>query len=285
MKKTVPALAALSIGAAVPAFAATSTAEPAAQSSSAGTDSLDYASDAPEDGFVDDDGLYARPGIDEIVAQAKALGVLDEAELAAYRDAETRIAALEEEAADLVILDISMPGSDGFEICRRLREISPVPVMMLTARDTDSDMIDSIMLGADDFLAKPIRSAQLQTRVHALLRRSRMDSTLRPLSFGPLRLDAASQQVLFDGAELSLTPTEFEVCSRLIRAAGSLVTRRTFMREVWGYEVEAPSRTLDETIRRIRKTLDAASSTVRIENKWGRGYRLALDGAGKGEGA
>lgn len=167
------------------------------------------------------------------------------------------LAAFEEEAADLVILDISMPGSDGFEICRRLREISPVPVMMLTARDTDSDMIDPIMLGADDFLAKPVRSAQLQTRVHALLRRCRMDSTRRPLSFGPLSLDASSQQVLLEDAELPLTPTEFEV----------------------------PSRTLDETIRRIRKKLDAASSTVRIENKWGRGYRLVLDGAAQGEGA
>ena len=186
--------------------------------------------------------------------------------------------------ADLVVLDIMMPGTDGLTVCKRLREISNVPIIILTAKDSEMDYLRGLAIGGDDYLTKPLSPAMLVMRVKALLRRVEMSSKGERrarreedqdmLSFGDVTLSTSSHEARAAGTELSLTMTEFALLRRLLVAKGQAVSRDVLLRDVWGIDAEVETRVTDECARRVRRKLREAGSHVGIKAVWGFGYKL-----------
>jgi DNA-binding response OmpR family regulator len=173
---------------------------------------------------------------------------------------------------DLVVLDLMLPGLDGLEVCRRIQRDRPVPVLMLTARDDEADVLVGLGVGADDYMTKPFSQRELVARIRALLRR--VERRPEPLSdateLGPLKVDPASRRVTVDGDEKHLTPTEFDLLRTMAARPGVVFTREQLLAEVWGWRDGSGLRTVDSHIRGLRRKL--GSSLVRTVH--GIGYAL-----------
>ncbi len=180
------------------------------------------------------------------------------------------------ERPDLVILDIMMPGSSGLTICQKLREISDVPIILLTAKDSDADYVAGISLGSDDYLVKPFNPTILGMRCKALLRRVNMSKDKKDDSFkcGDLSYSKKEHSIYVDDKELSLTKTEFLCLKYMMEHFEEAVSRESLLENVWGYDNVVETRVTDETIRKIRKKLKEFDSQTIIKNKWGYGYIL-----------
>lgn len=177
---------------------------------------------------------------------------------------------------NLVILDLMLPLIDGWEVCRELRRISDVPIIMLTARDDSIDKILGLELGADDYITKPFDSRELIARVRALLRRSHRTYSGTTLQPSPgLEINLESQSVTRDGNPLTLTPTEFDLLTHLARYPGRVFAREELLEQVWGYDFPGDLRTVDVHIRRLRLKVehDPAQPTL-IRTRFGVGYVL-----------
>lgn len=209
-----------------------------------------------------------------------ALAVRFEAE--GYRvsqafDGPTALAAAEAEAPDVVVLDLMLPGVDGYEVCRRLQAERPVPVLMLTARDDENDVLVGLGVGADDYLTKPFRIREVVARVAALLRRvDRADVLAQGPSqehvVGALRIDTASRRVWLSEESVHLTPTEFDLLVALARVPGKVITREALLREVWDWADASGTRTVDSHVKALR----AKVGTERIRTAHGVGYALEV---------
>jgi len=177
---------------------------------------------------------------------------------------------------DLVVLDLMLPGLDGIEVCKQIQRERPTPVLMLTARDSETDMLVGLAVGADDYMTKPFSARELVARVHALLRRADRPSTgdQRAVRIGTIELDAASRRVRRGGELVHLTPIEFDLLQYLASRPGRVANREELLVNVWGYEVPSGARTVDSHIRSIRRKLGA--DVVRTVH--GVGYAVA-DGA------
>ncbi len=184
--------------------------------------------------------------------------------------------AFAQQPADLVILDIMMPGSSGVEICEKLRAQSAVPIILLTAKDSDADYVVGITLGADDYLVKPFKPTVLSMRVKALLRRVEMtaQTSEQNISCANLSYDYKARNIYVADSALNLTKTEFECLLYMMRHFNEAVSREMLLENIWGYDKMVETRVTDETIRKIRKKLKAAGSRAAIKNKWGYGYIL-----------
>ncbi len=180
------------------------------------------------------------------------------------------------ENADLVILDIMMPGSDGFIICKKLREISAVPIILLTAKDTDADFIEGINQGSDDYLIKPFNPVRLGMKVKSLLRRAELNATKSEenIQCADLLYNKKEHLMYVNGVELPLSKTEFACLEYMINHYEEAISREQLLEDIWGYDSSVETRVTDETIRRIRKKLNQADSRLVIRNKWGYGYIL-----------
>ncbi|MGW3358301.1 response regulator transcription factor [Streptomyces bungoensis] len=218
---------------------------------------------------VDDD-----PTVAEVVA-----GYLDRAGYTVDRAADGP-AALERAAAhrpELVVLDLMLPGMDGLEVCRRLREHGPVPVVMLTARGDEEDRVLGLEVGADDYVTKPFSPRELVLRVESVLRRSRPaagDDRRGPLHAGGLGIDPAGRRATKNGAELALTLREFDLLAFFLRHPGRAFGREELMREVWGWDFGDLS-TVTVHVRRLRgKVEDDPARPRLIQTVWGVGYRF-----------
>lgn len=181
------------------------------------------------------------------------------------------------EPCDLVILDVMMPGSDGFSVLTGIRRISTAPVIMLTARDSENDLAMGLGLGSDDYITKPFSAMALLMRVRAIFRRIEFESAkFRPAQpetrFGRLSLDEASRSILLDREPLPLTPTEYGVLRDLMLHAGEAVSREDLLNRVWGFDSYVETRATDDTVRRLRQKLEG--SGVKIAAVWGYGFRL-----------
>lgn len=186
--------------------------------------------------------------------------------------------AFRENECDLVILDIMMPGSDGLYICKKLREISEVPIIILTAKDTEADQMKGFLYGSDDYLVKPFSPSLLVLRVSALLRRANMSKSKKDMTFGDIVLSEKEHIVSCKGEDIGLTVIEFSLFTYLLFEAGNAISRNDILDKVWGIdEDDIETRVVDETIRRIRKKLKLKSSNVRITAVWGYGYKLEID--------
>jgi DNA-binding response OmpR family regulator len=184
-------------------------------------------------------------------------------------------------AVDLVVLDLMLPGLDGRGVCRRLRAVSDVPVIMLTALDDDRDKIEGLELGADDYLTKPFNPQELVARVRAILRRaSRPAPAVAPepghhLDLGNLHLDLDARRLLVAGTEVILRTKEFDLLSAFASSSGIVLTRDQLLERVWGGEFDGDTRTVDVHVSRLRDRLHAVGATVEIETLRSVGYRLS----------
>jgi two-component system KDP operon response regulator KdpE len=165
----------------------------------------------------------------------------------------------EEENPVLVILDIMMPRMDGFEMCRRLREWSEVPIIMLSAKGDENDKVKCLDLGADDYITKPFGTEELLARVRAVLRRAEVIGTAPtrpPFVSGDLKISFAQRQVTVAGSEVKLTPTEFSLLQELVLNAGKVLTHTQLLQKVWGPEYRDEKEYLHEFVRRLRNKLE-----------------------------
>jgi len=163
---------------------------------------------------------------------------------------------------DLVVLDVMLPGLDGHEVCRQVQAEHPVPVLMLTARDDETDVLVGLGVGADDYLTKPFSMRELVARVRVLLRRVERAAALadrvpRELAVGPLEIDRAQRRVRHRGDAVHLTPTEFDLLVCLAEQPGTVLTREHLLAEVWGWRDAAGTRTVDSHVRSLRGKLGA----------------------------
>ena len=178
---------------------------------------------------------------------------------------------------DLVVLDLMLPGLDGLEVCRRVQRDRPVPVLMLTARESETDVLVGLAVGADDYMTKPFSSRELVARVHAILRR--MERTLvfpgprGTVRVGDVEIEPASRRVRRQGEQVHLTPTEFDLLSWLATHPGAVCTREQLLTRVWGYRDASGARTVDSHVRALRRKL----GTDVIRTVHGVGY--AIEGA------
>jgi DNA-binding response OmpR family regulator len=177
---------------------------------------------------------------------------------------------------DLAVLDIMMPGTDGITVCRQLRSISKVPIILLTARESEMDYIMGINSGGDDYLVKPFRPSILVMRIRALFRRMEMEHVpdSDEISFGDLCYSGKNHSIACRGADLGLTMTELALLRHMMKNADRAVSREELLEKIWGIYADVETRVTDETIRRIRKKLKMAGSTTAISVVWGYGYRL-----------
>jgi DNA-binding response OmpR family regulator len=183
------------------------------------------------------------------------------------------VAAYGEHSPHLVVLDVMLPGYDGHEVCRRIQADRPVPILMLTARGDEADVLVGLGVGADDYLTKPFRMRELVARVGALLRRVERAAELvgrRALELGDLRVDAAARRVWRGREEIRLTPTEFDLLLCLAATPGAVVSRDRLMAEVWGWPGASGTRTVDSHVKGLR----AKVGVDRIRTVHGVGYAL-----------
>jgi len=177
-------------------------------------------------------------------------------------------------AFDAMVLDVMLPGMDGFTVARRLRERqNQVPILMLTARDAASDIVDGLDLGADDYLTKPFSFDVLLARLRALGRRGPI-AQLTVLRAADLTLDTGSREVKRAGRELHLTRTEFSILELLMKNAGRVVTRESIIEQVWGHNAEIESNTLDAFVRLLRAKVELEGELKLINTVRGVGYTL-----------
>jgi DNA-binding response OmpR family regulator len=175
----------------------------------------------------------------------------------------------------LIVLDIMLPEIDGFEVCRRVRADSDVPILMLTARDDDIDKIVGLELGADDYLTKPFNPRELVARVKAILRRldREPDQHGEPIRIGDISIDPARREVHISGEPAQLRAKEFDLLSTFAEHEGIVLSREQLLNLVWGYDFFGESRTVDVHVAHLRKHL-ANSAEVSIETVTGVGYKL-----------
>jgi DNA-binding response OmpR family regulator len=195
---------------------------------------------------------------------------------------EAALTAAERRRPDLVVLDLGLPGMSGDEVCRRLRSQSDVPIIMLTARDAEEDLVHGLQLGADDYVTKPFSPRELTARVSALLRRAHADAVPQAdrleRAGGRLVVDSARRRVSLDGEVLELTESEFRLLQALARFPGRVYTRSELVERLQGMEFEPYERTIDAHIKNLRRKLgDDARAPRLILTAYGRGYSFAED--------
>jgi|BarGraNGADG00212_2_1021979.scaffolds.fasta_scaffold04634_4 DNA-binding response OmpR family regulator len=179
---------------------------------------------------------------------------------------------------DLVLLDVMMPGMDGWEVCRRLREVADIPIIMLTARGMRQDVIQGLTCGADDYVRKPFDLQELELRIKALLRRSQpqRNGDVDLFDDGRLLIDLERRIVLCRGQPLHLTPTEFRLLAYLVRHIGRVVAHEELVRAVWGPRYADETANLGVYIRYLREKLEETPNSPQyICTEWGIGYRFA----------
>jgi DNA-binding response OmpR family regulator len=217
-------------------------------------------------------------------------------------DGPTALTLVEQHRPDLIILDWMLPGMDGLAVCRRVRQSHLMPILMLTARSEEIDRVLGLEVGADDYVVKPFSMRELLARVRALLRRvildaqspatsgsssgapsplvdavaesGEADTSTDAIIRGSLRVDPAMHVATLDGAELELTPKEFELLQLFVEHPGRAFSREFLVERIWGYEYDGFERTVDTHITRLRKKLGPLGD--KIVTVWGVGYRLVL---------
>lgn len=207
-------------------------------------------------------------------------------EVSAFETGDELKAAFDEKPADLVILDIMMPGTDGLTLCRQLREKSSVPIIMLTAKDSEYDYVQGITIGSDDYLTKPFRPTTLLMRVRSLLRRMDMNeksdrsskAAVEDISIGDLTFSSSRNEILCDGKPVKLTRTELKMLLYMMKDPEKAYSRDELLNAIWGFDTKVETRVTDETLRRIRKQLSLSGSNVSVRTMWGFGYNIEVNG-------
>ena len=207
-----------------------------------------------------------------VIAKAVAARLRNEGfEVQTAADGPTGVALCDRLRPDLVVLDLMLPGLDGLEVCRRVQRDRPVPVLMLTARAEEADVLVGLGVGADDYMTKPFSPRELVARVKALLRRvERRPAPGETVRAGAVALDPEARRVTVDDEPVHLTPTEFDLLRVLAARPGAVLTREQLLAEVWGWRDGSGHRTVDSHIRGLRRKLGAEH----VRTVHGIGYAL-----------
>ena len=192
-------------------------------------------------------------------------------------DGERALAVIRDEQPDLVVLDLGLPGMDGLDVCRSIRKTSNLPIIMLTARDEETDKLVGLELGADDYITKPFSPKELVARVRSVLRRSELVQEGREvIRVGDVTLDLPRMQVTVSGEEIELTATEFQLLQALASQPGRIFTRSQLLNAVHGVAIESYERAIDAHIKNIRRKLEPIPHEPRyIQTVYGVGYRFS----------
>ena len=178
---------------------------------------------------------------------------------------------------DLVLLDIMLPGLDGWAVCRKIRETSKTPVIMLTAKGELEDKVSGLEMGADDYITKPFEMKEVLARIRAVLRRfGEEEQTERRLSFDKLVINLDSYELTVDGKRVDTPPKELELLFHLASAPNRVFTRNQLLDEVWGFDYFGDSRTVDVHIKRLREKLEGVSEQWSLKTVWGVGYKFEV---------
>lgn len=198
-------------------------------------------------------------------------------EVKLFENGDNLYKAFLEKEPSLIILDVMMPGTDGFSVCSNIRKLSNVPIIILTSRETDADYITGFTLGCDDYFTKPFSPVMLVLRVKAILKRS---SEIYPpvsqeeLSFGDLTLNINQRTAICKKNKLNFTNTEFSLMQYILENKNRAISRDELLESIWGYTSDVETRVTDDNVKRIRKKLSEANSNVVIETIWGFGFKL-----------
>ncbi len=216
--------------------------------------------------LVDDD-----PGLRDLVGLA-----LERAgfQVITASDGQIAVTHAAREAPDMIVLDIGLPEMDGFEVCRRIRARSEVPILFLTARDDEIDRVLGLEMGADDYVTKPFSPRELVARVRAILKRAAGPRPTQTISHGRITLDASAHTCWFDGNTVSLTATEFSLLAALVERPSQVHSRAQLIQAVWGVLSQVSHRTLDSHLRNLRSKLSQAGCTGVIQTVHGVGIRI-----------
>jgi len=205
-------------------------------------------------------------------------------EVGVANDGDTALEMVTATPFDLVVLDVMLPGMNGYEVCKRIRATSSVPVLFLSARDTELDKVVGLEIGGDDYLAKPFGVRELSARVKALLRRAHTEtkgvSGSAPITIdvGGITLDEAAHHATSKAGPIDLTPREFELLSCLMHNAGRVLSREQLLRDAWGWEYLVETKTVDTHVKRLRDKLEAAKvDSSLVETVRGYGYRFRTE--------
>ena len=191
-------------------------------------------------------------------------------------DGNDAIVTFEREGADLVLLDVMLPGLSGLEVCKKLRTLTKVPIIMLTAKDTELDKVLGLEIGADDYITKPFSSRELLARVKAILRRTgNVDVKSAILEIGPVRVDTERHTVSVEGLDQSLPLKEFDLLVYLMQNAGRVLTRVQLIDRIWGSDYFGDTKTLDVHVKRLRSRIEKDAANPRfIQTIRGLGYKF-----------
>ncbi len=193
----------------------------------------------------------------------------------AAKTGEEALALFDAAEPSLILLDIMLPGLDGLEVCRRIRRVSSVPILMITAKDEDADRILGLDIGADDYIVKPFSPGEVMARIRAVLRRIPAAAEKEMLVIGELSIHLPSLSVTLSGHKLNLTRREVELLYTLAASPGRVFTRDNLLTIVWGYEFAGNYRAVDSHIKRLRAKLDTyPHDTFTIATVWGAGYKF-----------
>lgn len=220
---------------------------------------------------VDDD-----PRLREIVTIALTRGDCD---VVTASNGQLALTHATREVPDLIVLDVGLPEMDGFEVCRRIRETSDVPILFLTAHDDEVDRVLGLELGADDYVTKPFSPRELLARVRAILKRSAPATRRRVLRHGLILLDPSAHSCTMNEEEVKLTATEFTILEMLMQHATTIYERRQLIDRIWGAGSQVSNRTLDSHLRNLRRKLAEAGCPGAIETVHGVGMRMGRQGS------
>ena len=193
-------------------------------------------------------------------------------------DGEEALSVFEKEAPELIVLDIMMPKADGWQVCREIRKVSQVPIIMLTAKTDTFDKVLGLELGADDYMTKPFEPKELVARVKAVLRRSEAlkDTEKKEVSFPNLSINIENYELKINGETVDAPPKEIELLYFLAQNPNKVYTREQLLDKVWGFDYFGDSRTVDVHIKRLRQKLEAANENWQLKTVWGVGYKFEV---------
>ena len=179
---------------------------------------------------------------------------------------------------DVVLLDIMLPGKNGWQICQAIRKKSPVPIIMLTAKGETGDKVNGLEMGADDYVTKPFEVKELIARIHAVMRRTDSETPMmeKKLNFDKLVINLDSYELIVDGKKIDTPPKEMELLYHLAAAPNRVFTRNQLLDEVWGFDYFGDSRTVDVHIKRLREKLENVSEQWSLKTVWGVGYKFEV---------
>lgn len=199
-------------------------------------------------------------------------------ETVVVHDGNTAVQYAETKSPDLILLDIMLPGLDGWQVCREIRQKSDVPIIMLTAKGETFDKVLGLELGADDYIPKPFDTKEVVARVKAVLRRSTNQKApeQKIVNFDKLTINITNYELIINGKQIDTPPKELELIYHLASNPGRVYTRNQLLDEVWGFDYFGDSRTVDVHVKRLREKLEGVSEEWELKTVWGVGYKFEL---------